>query len=189
MRCEVLELLKEIFGEELSADAAARIESWLNENYQPKTSTTESEEPVRQAEEKTLADEILAAEAAAYEQAKAEFDQQVAELRFDYALNVALLQVGVIDLDLIKVKLDKTALSLGENGEIIGLAEQLAEVRERFPMLFTKSKSSIELFGVKPAAVAEPESVLTREELDQMNYKQRVQLLHNNPTLYHSLLG
>jgi len=179
----VLELLQEIFGEELSADAASRIEAWLEEHYQPKTAEGEPQaEPVIDAE---IVAEI---ENSAYEKAKAEFEVELAKLEFDYALNVALIKVGVIDLDLIKVKLNKAELTLDEFGNIVGLEEQLDEVRERFPMLFTGAKSSVELFGMKPAAVNTEERPVSREELAAMNYRERLKLFRKDPALYQSLV-
>ena len=122
---------------------------------------------------------------------QAEYEERLYAIEFDYAVNIALLQIGVVDLDLVKVKLDLTKLSMNEKGEISGLEEQVEEIRQQFPMLFVDNADLLpaNFYGLKPLVGQKNYSAITREDINNMNYKERLALLKSNPSLYHALIG
>lgn len=81
--------------------------------------------------------------------AKDDFEQQMADLKFNAALDKALLKAKAVDSELVRVKLDKSGLKLQEDGTIAGLAEQLESVQKDYGFLFEANDTKID--GIKPA--------------------------------------
>lgn len=136
-------------------------------------------------------EQLLEIKAEVEAELQAEYDERVYAIEFDYAVNIALLKIGVVDLDLVKVKLDMTKLSMNESGEISGLEEQIEEIRQQFPMLFVDNADLLpaNFYGLKPLVGQKNYSAITREDINNMNYKERLALLKSNPSLYHALVG
>lgn len=209
----MIELLKKLLGEALTEEMLKEIEAFLTENYVEKA---QYDEVVKQLEAKGQADskettqnnmggnvnsqvnmealseeQLLEIKAEVEAGLQAEYEERVYAIEFDYAVNIALLKIGVVDLDLVKVKLDMTKLSMKENGEINGLEEQIEEIRQQFPMLFVDNADLLpaNFFGLKPMVGQKNYSAITREDINNMNYKERLALLKSNPALYHALVG
>ena len=84
--------------------------------------------------------------------AKEEFEQKMSTLKFDSALDKALMKAKAIDSDLVRVKLDTSSLKLQEDGTIAGLNEQLESVQKEFGFLFEgNDPGKTVVDGVKPA--------------------------------------
>lgn len=84
--------------------------------------------------------------------AKEEFEQKMSALKFDSALDKALMKAKAIDSDLVRVKLDTSSLTLQEDGTIAGLSEQLEGVQKDFGFLFeTANPKETIIDGIKPA--------------------------------------
>lgn len=214
----MIEFLQKLLGESLTADMVQEIEAYLAENYVEKAKYDELKQQaesgtdvkattagsgsrgfgvdaagrgVQTATAASLSEEdLLAIRAEVEEQLQAEYDERLAAIEFDYALSLALLKAGAIDPDLVKVKLDLNRLALTESGEISGLEEQLEEIRQRFPMLFVDNTAllSADFYGLKPTVGQKNYATVTREDINNMNYKERLALLKSNPALYHALV-
>lgn len=213
----MIELLKELLGNALTEEMIKEIEAYLAENYVDKA---EFDEVVKNSEasgkgengnnavmqndalgkEESYAktavanvseEQLLEIKAEVEAELQAEYDERVYAIEFDYAVNIALLKIGVVDLDLVKVKLDMTKLSMNESGEISGLEEQIEEIRQQFPMLFVDNADLLpaNFYGLKPLVGQKNYSAITREDINNMNYKERLALLKSNPSLYHALVG
>ncbi|MGI5824450.1 MAG: phage scaffolding protein [Bacillota bacterium] len=210
----MIDFLRKMLGEALTEDMVKEIEVYLAENYVEKAeyeklaaqanSTVQNTdkqmdgnmvaagENVPAANTANLSEEqLLKIKAEVEAEIQAEYEERVYAIEFDYAVNVALLQIGVVDLDLVKVKLDMTKLSMNDQGEISGLEEQIEEIRQQFPMLFVDNADLLpaNFYGLKPMVGQKNYSAVTREDINNMNYKERLALLKSNPSLYHALVG
>lgn len=212
----MIDLLRSLLGEALTEEMIEKIEAYLAEHYVTKEeyeaalsakdsfgTATEKTEPAasRKKEENAVEDfyttsgideeQLFAIKAEVETEVQAEYEERLYAIEFDYAVNIALLQIGVIDLDLVKVKLDMSKLSMNENGEINGLEEQVEEIRRQFPMLFAERGEMLpkNFYGWKPLVGQKNYTAITREDIRNMNYKERLALLKSNPSLYHALVG
>jgi hypothetical protein len=216
----VIDFLRQLLGDQLTEDMIKQIETYLAENYVEKskydelaaeknsslengnTTASQKNNNIATSQNKAVAvdnysgmnvseEQLLAIKAEVEAEVQAEYEERIYAIEFDYAVNVALLQIGVVDLDLVKVKLDMTKLSMNENGEINGLEEQIEEIRQQFPMLFVDNSQLLpaNFFGLKPLVGQKNYSAITREDINNMNYKERLALLKSNPSLYHALVG
>ena len=89
--------------------------------------------------------------------AKEEFEQKMSTLKFDSALDKALMKAKAIDSELVRVKLDKSTMKLQADGTIEGLSEQLESVQKEFGFLFKGDDSQKSVIdGVKPAEPGAP---------------------------------
>ena len=68
--------------------------------------------------------------------AQADFEKQIADMKFDYALSAALSGAKARDAKLVQTVLDRSKLSLKEDGSIDGLEEQLKAVKGSHAYLF-----------------------------------------------------
>lgn len=216
----MIELLRKLLGDALTDDMVQQIEAYLAENYVEKAEYDKvlaaqeeqgnSSEQFKEnkekdggnaasvsadsglvAEQNADADKTAAVRAEIEKEVQAEYEERLYAIEFDYAVNIALLQIGVVDLDLVKVKLDLTKLSMNEKGEISGLEEQVEEICQQFPMLFVDNADLLpaNFYGLKPLVGQKNYSAITREDINNMNYKERLALLKSNPSLYHALIG
>ena len=69
------------------------------------------------------------------EKAKSDADAQISELKFDYALSAALTGARARNSKAVKALLDMDGLKLND-GKIIGLDEQLSQIKEENGFLF-----------------------------------------------------
>ena len=79
--------------------------------------------------------------------AKSDFDKQIADMKFDYALTSALSGAKARDAKLVQAVLDRTKLSLKDDGSIDGLDEQLKAVKESHSYLFESDDFQRPSFG------------------------------------------
>ena len=70
------------------------------------------------------------------EQAQADAQKQVASLKFDYALDGALVGAKAKNAKAVKALLDASVLKMNDDGSILGLKEQLEKVKGENDYLF-----------------------------------------------------
>lgn len=83
--------------------------------------------------------------------AQADFQKQIADMKFDYALSAALSGAKARDAKLVQTVLDRNKLSLKEDGSIAGLDEQLKAVKESHAYLFDAEDFPRPSFGSGPS--------------------------------------
>ncbi len=162
------EVLEQIFGaENVTEENLARFHEELGKRFvakadyntkaeEVKTLSAQIGERDKQLKElsksaennKELSEQI--AQLQAYNKAaKESYDKQIGELKFNSALESALLKSGALDSDLVKVKLNRDQLKLREDGTLSGLEEQLKNVKENYSFLFQDKTTQIT--GARPA--------------------------------------
>lgn len=84
--------------------------------------------------------------------AKENYEKQIADIKFNSALDNALIKSNAHDTELVKVKLNRDGLKLNDDGVLEGLDEQLEEVKKSCGYLFkSENEKSTVIDGIKPA--------------------------------------
>ncbi|OQB14572.1 MAG: Phage minor structural protein GP20 [Firmicutes bacterium ADurb.Bin193] len=111
--------------------------------------------------------------------------EQMSQRLLDVALSSALAsKKGEIrDVDMVKSLVDKSALTVGEDGLVSGLEDQLRSIRKVKPYLFGQDPLS----GRTPYAAEGDAPSVTQEQFRRMGYKERITLFREQPDLYRSL--
>lgn len=120
---------------------------------------------------------------AEYERGLSDGTAQMEELKMAQAVDAALSATGAKNPQLLKKLIDISALSL-EDGEIVGLDEQIEEIRQENPFLFEEENPA-----PKFTLRTKSSDKITKQSFDKMSYMDRVKLYSKNPALYNKLKG
>lgn len=163
----MLDWLKTILGETYSEEIDKKISEEIGKNFVARSDFNAKAEEVktlsaqigeRDKQLKTLSESTENNEALQNQikqlqednkAAKKAFDEQVSELRFNAALDSALVKAGAVDGELVKVKLDREKLALSDDGQVDGLDEQIKNVKESYGFLFQDNNTTVT--GARPA--------------------------------------
>lgn len=144
----------------------------------------------------------LQSQIAQFEQAKAqnvalveEANKKLAQLqlenekiRTDYALERALIDAKVQDVDYVKYKLKEKhtdGFKLDENGKIDGINTMLDDMKVQIPNQFAKTDKKVE--EKKLDKSDEQSTGITSEQFSKMNYHEKAKLFKENPEQYAEL--
>lgn len=75
------------------------------------------------------------------------YAKDIADLKKGYAIETALSKAGARNMKAVKALLDDSKIIMGDDGNVIGIEEQLAEIRKDNDFLFATSQSK----GGKPS--------------------------------------
>ena len=202
-----MEFLKEKLGEELYNQVAEKLKDSGMKLADLSTGAYVGKEKFdAQAEKLKLADEQLKAankqiaefkdmdvdgiKAAAgewkgkAEQAEKDAAAKIQAMEFDYALSGALTAAKVKNPKALKALLDLDGLK-HNNGEIVGLNEQLEKIKESDGYLFESEEKAP--YVVKGTSGGAPASV-TKEAFEKMSYLDKLKLKTEQPEVFKLLL-
>lgn len=118
-------------------------------------------------------------------------DSAVAEnerIRIDHALDRALIEANVGDVDYMKFKIKENnadGFKLDANGKIENMNDLLDGLKVQFPTQFTKTEKKIE---EKKLDKTDEKSIgVTVEQFNSMNYHEKAKLFKENPEQYAEL--
>ena len=118
----------------------------------------------------------------------AEMQAENAKIKTDYALERALMEAKVQDVDYLKYKLKEKhpeGFKLDENGKISSINAVLDDLKVQFPNQFTKTEKKIE---EKKLEKSDTQGTgITSEQFTKMNYHERAKLFKENPEQYAEL--
>ena len=103
--------------------------------------------------------------------------------KFNQAVDSEIAKTNAKNPALLKSLIDFESV-LYENGEFLGLAEQIEHIKEENPFLF-EEETSAPKFSKK----ANSADKITKKDFDAMPYSMRVNLFSKNPALYNELRG
>ncbi len=156
--------------------------------------TKEQQLALAQKETASIAGRLTQVEAMDVEGLQAEakqwrqkYEQDMAALRLEHAVDAALLQAKAKNPKLVKAALDRSAITMKE-GQVQGLQEQLAKLRETDGYLFGGAEQAATPAVVAPAGKAQVKT-LSRESFRKMGYLERIGLKEKDPALYETLKG
>ncbi|MGL6032438.1 MAG: phage scaffolding protein [Kurthia gibsonii] len=116
------------------------------------------------------------------EQAKTEYQQQLQQKEFDFALTEALRDAKAKNPKAVKALLDTETVKFVD-GKLIGLDEQLTALKTSDDYLFTSDK----LKGGTPPQGGTPPTTVTKEQFDSMSYMEKVDLYNKDVELFNKL--
>ena len=118
----------------------------------------------------------------------AEMQSENAKIKEDNALERALIEAKVQDIDYMKYKLKEKhpdGFKLDENGKIESINTVLDDLKVQFPTQFTKSEKKVEEKKLEKSD--ESGSGISAEQFTKMNYHERAKLFKENPEQYAEL--
>lgn len=130
-----------------------------------------------------ILDEVSSSLEAEYNRGLKEGFEKLDEFKFMQSITDELNKTNAKNPEILKSLIDFEAVSF-ENGEVVGLTEQIELLREENPFLFEEETVSPK-FSRRPKSSGE----ITKKDFDSMAYKERVSLFSKNPALYKRLKG
>ena len=118
----------------------------------------------------------------------AELENELVKVRTDNALERALIEANVQDVDYLKYKLKEKhpdGLRMDENGKIESIDTVLDDLKIQFPNQFSKTEKKIE--EKKLEKTDDGNGGITTEQFNKMNYHEKAKLFKENPEQYAEL--
>jgi len=118
----------------------------------------------------------------ANKKAQKEYDEKIADMKFNTAIEKAL--AAALHPDLIAKQIDKSKLKLNKDDTVDGLEEQVKTLKETYKDMFKPDKK-----GNTPPNPEGTPNVITKEQFDRMKYAERFKIYNENRALYEQLAG
>ena len=118
----------------------------------------------------------------------AEMQSENAKIRADYALERALMEAKVQDVDYMKFKIKEKhpdGFKLDENGKIESINTVIDDLKVQFPNQFIKTEKKIEEKKLEKSD--NDNGGVSSEQFSKMNYHERAKLFKENPEQYAEL--
>ena len=118
----------------------------------------------------------------------AEMQAENAKIKTDYALERALMEAKVQDVDYMKFKLKEKhpdGFKLDENGKIESINTVIDDLKVQFPNRFAKTEKKIEEKKLEKSD--NDNGGISSEQFSKMNYHERAKLFKENPEQYAEL--
>ena len=118
----------------------------------------------------------------------AEMQSENAKIKADYALERALMEAKVQDVDYMKFKLKEKhpdGFKLDENGKIESINTVIDDLKVQFPNQFAKTEKKIEEKKLEKSD--NDNGGISSEQFSKMNYHERAKLFKENPEQYAEL--
>ena len=115
---------------------------------------------------------------------KEDFEKQ----KINSALERALMEANVSDIDYIKFKIQEKGeeLKLDENEKIVNIKDKLDALKTQFPNQFKASETKIN--EIKLPNPNDDNKSLTKDEILKKSYQERVKLFNENPDAYNEAM-
>ena len=118
----------------------------------------------------------------------AEMQSENAKIKTDYALERALIEAKVQDVDYMKFKIKEKhpdGFKLDENGKIESINTVIDDLKVQFPNQFAKTEKKIEEKKLEKSD--NDNGGISSEQFSKMNYHERAKLFKENPEQYAEL--
>lgn len=118
----------------------------------------------------------------------AELQNELVKIKTDNALERALIEANVQDVDYMKYKLKEKhpdGFKMDDNGKIESINTVLDDLKVQFPNQFLKTEKKIE--EKKLEKTDNSGNSITGEQFNKMNYHERAKLFKENPEQYAEL--
>ena len=156
-----------------------------NEHTASSQTITELQNQIAQFEQLKVQNALLVEEA---NKKLADIQADNKKLKTDCALERALIEAKVQDVDYVKFKLKEKypdGVKLDENGKIESINTMLDDLKVQLPNQFTKSDKIVE--EKKLEKTDDKQIGITGEQFGKMNYHERAKLFKENPEQYAEL--
>ena len=156
-----------------------------NEHAQAQQSITDLQTQISEFEQLKSQNTILIEEA---NKKLSELQAENERIRLDSAIERALIEAKVQDVDYMKFKLKEShtdGFKLDENGKIESINTVLDDLRTKFPNQFAKTEKKIEEKKLEKSD--DNNGGISSEQFTKMNYHERAKLFKENPEQYAEL--
>ena len=156
-----------------------------NEHTQAQQSITDLQQKVAEFEQLKSQNANLIEEA---NKKIAEMQVENAKIKTDYALERALMEAKVQDVDYMKFKIKEKhpdGFKLDENGKIESINTVIDDLKVQFPNQFAKTEKKIEEKKLEKSD--DNNGGISSEQFSKMNYHERAKLFKENPEQYAEL--
>lgn len=104
------------------------------------------------------------------EQAQADGEKKLNDYKFDQSVEKVIADSGAADVFSVKANLDMSTVAPGEDGKILGLSEQLENLKTAKPFLFktTEPEPKLNLGGATPGT----KSGQIKKDISDMSYEE-----------------
>ena len=156
-----------------------------NEHAQAQQSITNLQTQISEFEQLKSQNTILIEEA---NKKLSELQAENERIRLDSAIERALIEAKVQDVDYMKFKLKEShtdGFKLDENGKIESINTVLDDLRSKFPNQFAKTEKKIEEKKLEKSD--NDNGGISSEQFGKMNYHERAKLFKENPEQYAEL--
>ena len=156
-----------------------------NEHAQAQQSITDLQTQISEFEQLKSQNTILIEEA---NKKLSELQAENERIRLDSAIERALIEAKVQDVDYMKFKLKEShtdGFKLDENGKIESINTVLDDLRSKFPNQFAKTEKKIEEKKLEKSD--NDNGGISSEQFGKMNYHERAKLFKENPEQYAEL--
>ena len=156
-----------------------------NEHTQAQQSITDLQQKVAEFEQLKSQNANLIEEA---NKKLAELQSENDRIKLDNALERALIEAKVQDVDYMKFKLKEKhpdGFKLDENGKIESINTVIDDLKVQFPSQFAKTEKKIEEKKLEKSD--NDNSGVSSEQFSKMNYHERAKLFKENPEQYAEL--
>lgn len=147
----------------------------------------ESQKLIAQMKQAAVGNEELTAKIAGYEAKFQELTKENERIRLESAAKLGLHEAKATDVDYMLFKLkEKGELSLDENGKIKGWDEAIAGLKTQFPNQFESAGKK--KYEERKLGSGEGEgNAITKEQFNNMGYRERLEIFKSDPETYKEL--
>ena len=156
-----------------------------NDHAQSQQTTTDLQQQIAQFEQLKTQNATLVEEA---NKKVADLQAENERIKLDNALERALIEAKVQDVDYMKFKLKEKhpdGFKLDENGKIESINTVLDDLKVQFPNQFAKTEKKIEEKKLEQSD--DNNGGISSEQFSKMNYHERAKLFKENPEQYAEL--
>ena len=156
-----------------------------NDHKQSQTTITDLQSQIAEYEKLKVQNATVVLEA---NNKIAELQNELVRVKTDNALERALIEANVQDVDYMKYKLKEKypdGLKMDENGKIESINTVLDDLKVQFPNQFAKTEKKIE--EKKLDKSDDTNGGISSEQFGKMNYHERAKLFRENPEQYAEL--
>ncbi len=106
---------------------------------------------------------------------------EMSKLKLDNAVETALITAGAKNTKAVRSLFEDDKISLGEDGSVNGLKEQISAIQKSDPYMFTETKTNTKIFkGFNPGASGDTKPT-TKVDMSKMSFEELTEYIENNP--------
>ncbi len=180
---------KDDLDKELEENSEKNLEENLEENLEKKVSNSTDDylaeiEGLKKSNETLLAEnEDLKNELNVKE---VQFSKSIKEIQINNAIEIAIREANGKNVKAIKALINFEEISLDSSGEVVGLSEQIEDLKTSESSSFLFNENELVLKGVTPVSSAKV-SGISVTDFQKMSYKERLELYNKDASLYKTL--
>lgn len=106
---------------------------------------------------------------------RAEFDRAIRQIHIERAVKDKLCAEGARNPEILLKLIDSSAAEIGENGDVIGIDEQISALKSNEPYLFREEKP-VSMGCFRPEEAGD----FSETDFSQMTYSQMIKAINNN---------